>query len=68
MITKEGYPSEVHMAVTEDGYILEMHRIPYGKGNLADKNGTLPVAFLMHGLISSSADWILAGPQKSLGI
>ncbi|PIO55667.1 ab-hydrolase associated lipase region, partial [Teladorsagia circumcincta] len=26
-----GYPAEVHYAVTQDGYILELHRIPYGK-------------------------------------
>ncbi|KAK5979579.1 Ab-hydrolase associated lipase region [Trichostrongylus colubriformis] len=26
-----GYPVEVHYAVTRDGYILELHRIPYGK-------------------------------------
>lgn len=26
-----GYPCEVHHVTTQDGYILEMHRIPYGK-------------------------------------
>ncbi|KAK6039464.1 ab-hydrolase associated lipase region, partial [Cooperia oncophora] len=26
-----GYPVEIHYAVTRDGYILELHRIPYGK-------------------------------------
>ena len=55
------------MVITEDGYILQMHRIPHGKSSLADKEGTLPVAFLMHGITCSSADWLLAGSQKSLG-
>ncbi|PIO65253.1 ab-hydrolase associated lipase region [Teladorsagia circumcincta] len=31
IIRRWGYPVEVHNAVTQDGYILEMHRIPYGK-------------------------------------
>ncbi|KAK5982529.1 Ab-hydrolase associated lipase region, partial [Trichostrongylus colubriformis] len=26
-----GYPVEIHYAVTQDGYILELHRIPHGK-------------------------------------
>ncbi len=31
MITKNGYPAETHTVTTEDGYILEIHRIPFGK-------------------------------------
>ena len=31
MIAREGYPVETHTVTTEDCYILEMHRIPYGK-------------------------------------
>ncbi|KAJ1347262.1 hypothetical protein KIN20_002283 [Parelaphostrongylus tenuis] len=27
-----GYPAEVHQTVTADGYLLTLHRIPYGKG------------------------------------
>ncbi|PIO74355.1 hydrolase, alpha/beta domain protein [Teladorsagia circumcincta] len=26
-----GYPAEIHTVTTEDGYILELHRIPYGR-------------------------------------
>ena len=33
MIREDGYPAETHHAITEDGYILTMHRIPYGKEN-----------------------------------
>ncbi|XP_018019014.1 uncharacterized protein LOC108675500 [Hyalella azteca] len=28
LIRSQGYPSEVHTVITEDGYILELHRIP----------------------------------------
>ena len=69
-ISNHGYPSEIHEVVTEDGYILEMHRIPHGKhvnSSGKAKNGTRPVAFLQHCLMCSSADWVLAGPEKSLG-
>ena len=26
------YPAETHQVTTADGYILELHRIPYGRG------------------------------------
>lgn len=31
IITYYGYPSEIHTVATDDGYILELHRIPGGK-------------------------------------
>ena len=42
------------MVVTPDGYILEVHRIV----------GTGSVVFLQHGLMDSSATWVLAGPDN----
>ncbi|EPB66343.1 ab-hydrolase associated lipase region [Ancylostoma ceylanicum] len=29
-----GYPAEIYTVTTEDGYILELHRIPYGKNGI----------------------------------
>lgn len=55
---KYGYRSEVHKVTTEDGYILEMHRIP--------KDGGKPV-LLMHGLLDSSSTWVIMRPKKALG-
>ena len=63
-----GYPIEEHFVLTEDGYILGMHRIPYGKSG---KNGGIkpgPPVFLAHGLTSSSAQWVFGPPEKSLGL
>ena len=47
-----GYPVEEHFVTTEDGYILGMHRIPYGKGGPSANSSRIP-AFLAHGLESS---------------
>uniref|UniRef100_T1GDZ5 Partial AB-hydrolase lipase domain-containing protein n=1 Tax=Megaselia scalaris TaxID=36166 RepID=T1GDZ5_MEGSC len=52
-----GFPVEEHSVQTEDGYILSIHRIPKANGS---------VVFLQHGLLSSSGDWLIIGPQKAL--
>ena len=67
MIAMEGYPVETHTVITEDCYILEMHRIPYGKHSPPEPGVARPVAYLQHGLLCSSADWVIAIPEKSLG-
>jgi len=66
MIAREGYPAETHIVTTEDCYILEMHRIPHGK-NDASTNNTRPVVYLQHGLLCSSADWVMGSSDNSLG-
>uniref|UniRef100_A0A1B0B8Z4 AB hydrolase-1 domain-containing protein n=1 Tax=Glossina palpalis gambiensis TaxID=67801 RepID=A0A1B0B8Z4_9MUSC len=58
LMRKYGYPSETHTVFTKDGYILEMHRIP--------KKGAQPV-LLMHGILDTSATWVLMGPKSGLG-
>lgn len=52
-----GYPAEEHFVTTEDGYILGMHRVP---------NPGRPAVLVMHGMLSSSADFILMGPGIAL--
>nr|XP_023015679.1 lipase 1-like [Leptinotarsa decemlineata] len=61
-----GYPVETHYVFTEDGYVLRMQRILNGK-NMVDTEKTKPAVLLMHGLLSGSADWLIMGPNKSLG-
>lgn len=58
LIEAYGYPSEVHNIKTEDGYILEVHRIA--------APGKQPV-LLVHGMLDSSATWIMLGPGRALG-
>ncbi|XP_033217128.1 lipase 3-like [Belonocnema kinseyi] len=65
-IMNHGYAVEVHNVITEDGYILEIHRIPgiiHEKLNVTKKE---KVALLMHGLIGSSATWLVTGPNISM--
>ena len=59
MISEYGYPVEVHEYTTEDGYINTLHRIP---GKAADR-----AVFVQHGLLGTSADFVMGAPHKSLG-
>lgn len=63
MIAQKGYPAETHTTITEDCYILELHRIPRGLNVESDK----PPVLLLHGILGSSADWVMASPEQSLG-
>ena len=60
-----GYVVEEHFVTTDDGYILGMHRIPYGKGG--PSNNKRPAIFLAHCLVCNSAEFVFGPPNKSLG-
>lgn len=62
---RHGYIAESHSLITEDGYILNIHRIPCGRAGCGD--GVRQPIFLQHGILASSADWVLSGPDKALG-
>jgi hypothetical protein len=64
LVNKYGYNGELHEVVTIDGYILELHRIT---GRFSSSTVQKPVALVIHGLLCSSACWILSGPEKGLG-
>ncbi|KAJ8716126.1 hypothetical protein PYW08_013411 [Mythimna loreyi] len=66
LIRKYRYPVEVHEVTTDDGYILQMHRIPHGRDAHNVPNVKRPVVFLMHGMLSSSADLVIMGPGSAL--
>ncbi|KAF4531446.1 hypothetical protein B566_EDAN004217 [Ephemera danica] len=59
MIARAGYPAESHLVTTEDGYILTVHRIPTTRARGE------PI-LLQHGLLASSADWLIPGPGRAL--
>ncbi|XP_017875300.2 lysosomal acid lipase/cholesteryl ester hydrolase-like, partial [Ceratina calcarata] len=58
IIQSQGYPAEAHTVTTEDGYILTIHRIPGKPGS--------PAVFLQHGILGSSADWLIVNKSQSL--
>ncbi|XP_059061103.1 lipase 1-like [Achroia grisella] len=70
LITSAGYPNEKHRAKTSDGYILQMHRIPAGRR--ATRRSDAPNAkgkkaiLIIHGLLGSSLDFVIMGPERSL--
>ncbi|KAF5293144.1 hypothetical protein FQA39_LY13754 [Lamprigera yunnana] len=64
VIKKYGYPLEVHTITTEDGYILELHRIPHGRHNAQNVTGSSVLLF--PGLACNSASWLTLGPEGSL--
>ncbi|CAI5450057.1 unnamed protein product [Caenorhabditis angaria] len=58
VIRSWGYPDETHDVTTQDGFILQLHRIP---------NPNRPVIFLQHAFLSSSFDWVCNSPGQSAG-
>lgn len=65
LIKKTGYPIEIYSNIaTEDGYLLDIYRIPYGKQE--NKKGSRNPALLMHGLLGTSRDFVLMGPERGL--
>ncbi|XP_077786608.1 lipase member M-like [Podarcis muralis] len=61
-----GYPSEEYEILTEDGYYLQINRIPYGMHS-SGKTGPRPVVLLVHGVLSEGRAWIVNPPNNSLG-
>jgi len=66
LIRQAGYPAETHWVTTPDGYILAIHRIPHGREG-PSQDTIRPVIFVQHGLLCSSADWVMPTPSKGLG-
>ncbi|CAL8123999.1 unnamed protein product [Orchesella dallaii] len=64
LIQFQGYPCETHQVTTEDGFILVMHRIPYGPHQKYPPLHSRPPVILFHGNSQSSADWVINRPNE----
>lgn len=63
LIESKGYLAEEHSMITQDGYILTVHRIINPNISSIPKQ----VAFLQHGLLDASSTWVVNFPTQSLG-
>ncbi|XP_072484188.1 lipase member K-like [Notamacropus eugenii] len=65
IISYWGYPSEAYDVVTEDGFILGVYRIPYGKRH-SERTAQRPIFYLQHGMFVSASSWVANPPSTSL--
>jgi hypothetical protein len=64
LISYNGYRPETHLCITEDGYLLNLHRIL----NISEaERSSGPTILLLHGLLDSSATFLINGREGSLG-
>ncbi|XP_058056011.1 lipase 3-like [Anopheles bellator] len=62
LIRKYGYGVESHEATSADGYVVSLTRIPPKQQRTVHRYPIL----LVHGLLGSSADYLVIGPNNSL--
>lgn len=67
-LKSNGYAVESHIVRTEDGYLLTLHHIPYGKKEVptVSTQHSKPVILLQHGFLWSSMAWVIMGSERSL--
>ncbi|XP_055600174.1 lipase 1-like [Uranotaenia lowii] len=64
LLALDEYQGEPYRVVTEDGYVLKIYQI--WKNERPIGNSTREVILLQHGILNTSADWLVLGPGKSL--
>ena len=57
-IRYNGYPCDVFTVETEDGFLIEIHRL---------RNEGKPAVLMQHGILGDTGHWVAAGPDHGLG-
>lgn len=65
LMRKFGYDVDVHKVTTEDGYILEVDRIPHPP--TGDVQNQRPAVLLVHGILANAVTWVSNLPSQSPG-
>ncbi|KAL6768086.1 LIP1 [Auxenochlorella protothecoides x Auxenochlorella symbiontica] len=68
LVKTKGYPLEEHFVTTSDGYVLGTYRIPHGREGASPGPTPRRPVLLQHGLLDSSATWVLNDPDQSLAL
>lgn len=63
LISGAGYVGEAHRVITDDGYLLKVHRV---LANPVETRTLRKPAFLMHGILATAADFLVTGPDIAL--
>ncbi|XP_062020471.1 triacylglycerol lipase 2-like [Rosa rugosa] len=66
LVKTRGYICQEHHVTTEDGYILRLLRIPYGRFGSKSTTDQKPPVLLQHGLLTDAASWLLNPPNQAL--
>lgn len=66
LIQKHGYPVELHEVITEDGYILNLYRIPNGLEKDQVISGNRSAILLVHGQGGSPQNFVALGKKHGL--
>lgn len=67
LASKRGYPSVEYSVLTPDGYILGVHRILSSPLRHHLSTEKKKVVFLQHGVLESSATWVMSGAEYGFG-
>eukprot|EP00742_Colponemidia_sp_Colp-10_P001768 GILJ01001891.1.p1 GENE.GILJ01001891.1~~GILJ01001891.1.p1 ORF type:complete len:434 (-),score=52.61 GILJ01001891.1:134-1435(-) len=62
LITSKGFPFEGHETLTEDGFVLGLHRIPGSRAGAVASKG---VVLFQHGLLASSEEFVMNTLERS---
>ncbi|XP_073278379.1 triacylglycerol lipase 2 isoform X1 [Primulina huaijiensis] len=65
-INSLGYKCQEFEAITDDGYILSVQRIPEGRAGGRGGGSDRPPVLLQHGVIVDGMSWLLNSPDEAL--